>query len=202
VEGAEAVNLTLQQLASATGAGMVRAQGWLSHVQRTLDAYEINTPLRAAAFLAQIGHESAGLRFTTEIWNPAQVPAQGRYEGRADLGNTQPGDGYKFRGHGCIQVTGRANHAAARERLRVKFGPAVPDFEAVPHRLAEPEWAALSAGDYWHSRSLNALADAGSFNRISKAINLGNPNSTRVPNGDADRRARYETALNVLKEIT
>src|SRR4051812_45809152 len=100
------MNITLQQLASATGAGVVRAQGWLAHVQRTLDVYHINTRARAAAFLAQIGHESAGLRFTTEIWNPAQVPAQGRYEGRADLGNVKPGDGFRFRGHGLIQVTG------------------------------------------------------------------------------------------------
>jgi putative chitinase len=192
------VILTLQQLASATGAGIVRAQGWLPHIEHTLDAYEINTPLRAAAFLAQLGHESGSFRFTTEIWNPAQVPAQGRYEGRADLGNTQPGDGFKFRGHGLIQVTGRANHAAARDRLRVKFGARVPDFEAEPEHLAEPEWAALSAGDYWHRHGLNALADAREFSRISKAINLGNPNSSRVPNGDSDRNARYQTALNVL----
>lgn len=183
--------LTLQQLASATGAGVVRAQNWLPHIERTLDAYEISTPARAAAFLAQIGHESAGLRFTTEIWNPAQVEAQGRYEGRADLGNTQPGDGFKFRGHGLIQVTGRANHAAARDRLRVKFGPHVPDFEAEPHRLAEPEWAALSAGDYWHRHGLNALADESNFLRITKKINGGT-------NGYADRLARYETALAVL----
>lgn len=192
------MNLTLNQLSAATGAGLVRAQGWLPHVQRTLDAYEITTPLRAAAFLAQIGHESGGLRFTTEIWNPAQVPAQGRYEGREDLGNNQPGDGFKFRGHGLIQVTGRANHAAARDRLRVRFGTLVPDFEASPDRLAEPEWAALSAGDYWHRHGLSALADARAFSRISKAINLGNPNSTRVPNGNDDRNARYQTAITVL----
>lgn len=184
--------LTLQQLASAAGAGVVRAQNWLPHIQRTLDAYAIDTTERAAAFLAQIGHESAGLRFTTEIWNPAQVEAQGRYEGRADLGNTQPGDGFKFRGHGLIQVTGRANHAAARDRLRVKFGPTVPDFEAEPHRLAEPEWAALSAGDYWDRHGLNELADACNFIRITRKINGGT-------NGYADRLARYETATTVLK---
>lgn len=183
--------LTLQQLASATGAGVVRAQNWLPHIERTLAAYEINTPVRAAAFLAQIGHESAGLRFTTEIWNPAQVAAQGRYEGRADLGNTQPGDGFKFRGHGLIQVTGRANHAAARDRLRVKFGTRVPDFETEPQCLAEPEWAALSAGDYWHRHNLNALADDRDFMKITRRINGGT-------NGYADRLARYETALAVL----
>lgn len=185
--------LTLEQLASGTGAGVVRAQNWLPHIQRTLDSFEINTPTRAAAFLAQIGHESAGLRFTTEIWNPAQVGAQGRYEGRADLGNTQSGDGFKFRGHGLIQVTGRANHAAARDRLRVKFGTRVPDFEAEPHRLAEPEWAALSAGDYWDRHNLNEMADESDFMRITRKINGG-------LNGYADREARYETALNVLRD--
>jgi putative chitinase len=173
--------LTLEQLASATGSGVVRAQNWLPHIQRTLDAYEINTWLRSSAFLAQIGHESAGLRFTTEIWNPAQVEAQGRYEGRADLGNTQPGDGFKFRGHGLIQVTGRANHAAARDRLRVKFGTVVP------------EWAALSAGDYWDRHGLNELADDSNFMRITRKINGGT-------NGYADRLTRYEAAMNVLKD--
>lgn len=187
--------ITLEQLASAAGAGVVRAQNWLPHIQRTVDAYEINTTKRAGAFLAQIGHESAGLRFTTEIWNPSQVAAQAGYEGRQDLGNTQPGDGFKFRGHGLIQVTGRANHAAARDRLRVKFGIRVPDFEAEPHRLAEPEWAALSAGDYWVQHGLNELADDSNFMRITRKINGGT-------NGYADRLARYETAINVLREYT
>lgn len=185
------MKLTLEQLASSTGAGVVRAQSWLTHIQRTLDSYDINTPARAAAFLAQIGHESAGLRFTTELWNPSQVPAQGRYEGRADLGNTQPGDGFKFRGHGLIQVTGRANHAAARDRLRVKFGTIVPDFESEPHRLAEPEWAALSAGDYWHRHDLNELADKSEFMRITRKINGG-------LNGYEDRLGRWEFAKKAL----
>ncbi|GAB3763526.1 glycoside hydrolase family 19 protein [Ramlibacter monticola] len=183
--------LTLQTLASATGAGIVRAQSWLAYLQQALDAFEITTPARAAAFLAQIGHESAGLRFTTEIWNPAQVPAQARYEGRADLGNTQPGDGFKFRGHGLIQVTGRANHAAARDHLRVKCGTRVPDFEQEPHRLAEPEWAALSAADFWARKGLNELADAGNFEQITRRINGGT-------NGLADRLARFAVAKNVL----
>lgn len=184
--------LTLQQLASATGAGVVRAQNWLPHVQRTIDAYQINTKKRAASFLAQIGHESAGLRFTVEIWNPAQVPAQARYEGRADLGNTKPGDGFRFRGRGILQCTGRANYASARDRLRARFGKGVPDFEELPDRLAEPEWAALSAGDFWDRNGLNALADESDFMRITRKINGGTT-------GYADRVARFETARNVLE---
>ena len=120
------------------------------------------------------------------------MPAQGRYEGRADLGNTKPGDGFRFRGRGLIQVTGRANHAAARDRLRARFGGGVPDFEELPDRLAEPQWAALSAGDFWDRHGLNALADAGDFMRITKAINGGT-------NGYADRVARLETAKSVLE---
>ncbi len=181
--------ITLTQLSSAVGAGMVRAQAWLPHIQKTLDAYDINPPLRAAAFLAQIGHESASLRYSTEVWGPTE--AQSRYEGRLDLGNTQPGDGFKYRGHGLIQVTGRANHASARDRLRVKFGPTVPDFEADPDALALPQWAALSAGDYWHQHKLNALADARDFIRITRRINGGT-------NGLADRQRRYQVALSVL----
>ncbi len=70
---------------------------------------QINTPARAAAFLAQVGHESGQLRYLREIWGP--TPAQVRYEGRADLGNAQPGDGKRFMGRGLIQITGRKNYA-------------------------------------------------------------------------------------------
>lgn len=183
------MNLDLHQLSEATGAGVVRAQNWLPHIIRATDAYEINSVKRMAAFLAQIGHESGGLRFSTELWGP--TPAQVRYEGRADLGNTEPGDGFKFRGHGLIQVTGRANHAGARDRLRAKFGDHVPDFEIVPDRLAEPEWAAYSAADFWVSRGLNEMADEMDFLRITKRVNGGT-------NGYKDRLARYETAQAVL----
>ena len=67
-----------------------------------------------AQFLAQVMHESGGLRYVREIWGPTK--AQARYEGRKDLGNTQPGDGKRFMGRDVIQVTGRANHRALTER--------------------------------------------------------------------------------------
>jgi putative chitinase len=128
------------------------------------------------------------LRSTTEQWGP--TPAQRRYEGRADLGNTQPGDGERFKGHGFIQVTGRFNHARVRDRLRERF-PDVPDFEAEPERLAELPWAALSAADYWDDKGLNALADAGDFAAITRKINGG-------LNGQADRLARWGKAKRAL----
>lgn len=196
--------LTLQQFATAVGAGQPRAMPWLDHVNRALDAYAINTPVRVAAFCAQIGHETAGLRYSAEIWGP--TPAQIRYERDFKaawppsdddernelayrLGNVNAGDGQRFKGHGLIQVTGRANHARARDRLRLRFG--VPDFEAEPRRLAEMQWACLSAADYWDEHGLNALADAGQFVTITRRINGGT-------NGLADRQARLAVAEQAL----
>jgi len=74
-------------------------------------------PARVAAFLAQVGHESGGFVHTREIWGP--TPAQQRYEGRADLGNTRPGDGSRFRGRSLIQVAGRANYTAVAAGLDI-----------------------------------------------------------------------------------
>lgn len=173
----------------AVGANAVRAEIWLEPIRRACDLYEINTPKRIAAFLAQIGHESGGMKYTTEIWGPTD--AQKRYEGRADLGNTQKGDGAKYKGHGLIQTTGRANHARARDRLRSNLGPDVPDFEEHPEMLATHEWAALSAADYWADKGLNSLADADDFERITRRINGG-------LNGDEDRIKKWDAVRAVL----
>lgn len=190
------MQLTLTQLECACGANAARAQMWLPHIQAAIDAYGIDSPERCAAFLAQIGHESGGLHFATEVWGP--TPAQVRYEGRLDLGNCEPGDGSKFRGHGLIQTTGRANHARVRDRLRAKFPDRdVPDFEEEPARLAEPEWAALSAADFWDDKKLNDAADNGDFFLVSKRIN-GINHATGEPNGYGDRVARWESAKAVL----
>lgn len=143
-----------------------------------------------AAFIAQIGHESLSLRYTAEVWGP--TPTQKRYEGRTDLGNTRPGDGIKFRGHGLIQTTGRFNHAAVRDRLRAA-GHDCPDFEAFPEELETPKWAAWSAADYWSWKKLNELADRDDFLLITRRINGGT-------NGLADRQARWEKARMILGE--
>lgn len=196
----------MEQLASCTGARIDRAQAFLPHLITTMREYRIDTPKRVVAFLPHVGHESGGLRWTTEIWGP--TPEQSRYERDFDeawpppgkghrnwkayeLGNSEPGDGERFKGHGLFQVTGRANHRGARDRLRVKFGLRVPDFEANPKALAEHEWAALSAGDFWASRNLNDLADAGDFVRLTRRINGGT-------NGLEHRLALWETAKAVL----
>jgi putative chitinase len=183
--------LTAETLRDTVQCSLVRAREWLPHINETLRLFRIDTPARAAAFLAQISHESGRLAYTSEIWGP--TAAQRRYEGRADLGNTQPGDGSRYRGHGLIQTTGRANHASTRNGLRSpRFClHSAPDFEADPDALALPRWAALSAGWYWHSRDINTLADAGQFDAITTRINGGQ-------NGAADRRQLHRMACKVL----
>lgn len=182
--------MTPEDLARATGAHLQEAAAFAPFIEDAMVSYDITTPERQAAFLAQVGHESGGLHWLTEIWGPTIT--QTHYEGRADLGNTEPGDGPLFRGHGLLQTTGRANHARARDRLREKFPDLdVPDFEAEPKRLAEPQWAALSAADFWDEHGLNELADAGDFMRITRKINGG-------LNGYEQRLALFETAKEVL----
>lgn len=182
------MQLTAEVFARAIGSTVERAEVFVDHLNAALAVYEINTTARLAAFIAQIGHESGSLKWTAEIWGP--TPAQRRYEGRADLGNTQPGDGKRFLGRGLIQTTGRFNHAAVRDRLRAR-GIECPDFEAEPEKLQEPKWASWSACDYWDWKKLNPLADRDDFRRITLRINGGT-------NGLKDRELRWEKARMVL----
>ena len=117
-----------------------------------------------------------------ELWGP--TPAQARYEGRADLGNVEPGDGFRFRGRGLIQTTGRANYQATGNALGV-------DLVSEPGRLREPELAARSAAWFWREHGLNELADAGDFMRITRRINGGT-------NGYEQRLALFEVSKEVL----
>ncbi len=156
--------MTPETLASCTGARIDRARTFCPHIVAAMVEFEIDTPAQQAAFLAQIGHESGNLRWTVELWRPTD--AQTRYEGRADLGNLKPGDGFKYRGRGLIQTTGRANYARTGNALGI-------DLEAFPDLLSEPGMAARSAGCYWQAHNLNAIADAGNFERLTRRINGG-----------------------------
>lgn len=178
--------ITDTQLAQSCNCKLITADMWLPWINETLEAFKINTIPRQAAFLAQISHESGGLHFVREIWGP--TVAQSKYEGRKDLGNAQPGDGLRYRGRGLIQITGRANYASCRDGLK-PYG--APDFEAEPEKLEAPRWAAMSAGWYWSERDLNALADAGDFEKITRKINGG-------LNGYEERVSLWESAKEVL----
>ncbi|HEX6171376.1 MAG TPA: glycoside hydrolase family 19 protein [Chitinophagaceae bacterium] len=149
-------------------------------LNNAMERYEINTPRREAAFLAQIAHESGSLRYVEEI-------ATGEaYEGRKDLGNTQPGDGVRFKGRGLIQITGRENYELLSHALNY-------DFIKDPESLEKPGAASLSAAWFWHVKDLNRLADINAFQKITQKVNGG-------LNGYADRLKHWERcnkALNV-----
>ena len=142
--------------------------------------------LRVAAFVAQTAHETAGFRYLEEIWGPTD--AQKRYDPPLDLaeklGNIEKGDGFRYRGRGLIQVTGRANYRAIGNQMRL-------DLLGKPELLAIPANAARSAGFFWQSKGLNTLADQADFDTITRRINGG-------LNGIEDRRAYYARALQVI----
>ena len=190
--------MNADQLSNCTGARIDRAHKALDGLLWAMDLYEINTPVRQAMFLANVGHETGGLKWMGELWGP--TPTQARYEGRADLGNTQPGDGRRFAGNGYLQTTGRYNHAILRDRLRKRFPDmGIPDFEATPEMLREPKWAALSATDYVSMKGCNRFADADDFDGYCDTINRGRKTAAMGDsNGWADRLSLYTKAMNTL----
>lgn len=204
--------LPADKLQAASGCTRGVALTWAVPLSNALALYGIDTPARLAAFVAQVGHESAGFTRTVENLNysaqgllatwpsrftQALAQALARkpeaianhvYGGR--LGNRDPGDGYRYRGRGLLQITGRVNYEAVRDQLRQSV-PMVPDLLELPETLAEPKWAALSACAWWHDHDLSELADRGAFDQITRRVNGGT-------NGAADRRARYERARAAL----
>ncbi|QYG07108.1 glycoside hydrolase family 19 protein [Janthinobacterium sp. PAMC25594] len=155
-----------------------RATLFLAPLNAAMAEFGIDTPLRQAAFLAQVGHESGQLRHVRELASGAA------YEGRADLGNVVAGDGVRFKGRGLLQVTGRVNYAACGVALGL-------DLLVAPQLLEQTIFACRSAGWFWQSRGLNRLADAGDQERVTRRINGG-------VNGLAERLALYVAARRVL----
>lgn len=151
--------------------------------QAAIAAGGIDTPLRLCHFMSQLAHESAHFTVTREFASGAA------YEGRKDLGNTQPGDGVRFRGRGLIQTTGRANYKEATGDIQ-KMNPAAPDFVANNTALEEFPWALLAGISYWRRRNINVPADNDDILKVTKMINGGT-------NGLADRK-RY---LTIAKSI-
>ena len=200
--------LTAEILGRAVGASPERAALFAAPVAAAMRRFGINTARRQAAFLAQIGHESGSLARVEENLNytakrlleifPRHFTAETAkaferkperianlvYANRIGNGPEESGDGWRFRGRGLIQVTGRANYAEMQVQLGVPL-------LAQPELLAQPAAAALSAAAFWHTRGLNALADAGQFEAITRRVNGG-------LHGHPDRLARYQRALQVL----
>lgn len=149
--------LLQQCLPHATKANVEKYCGKLNDA---MDVYFINTPRRQAHFIAQLSQESGSLKYVEEI-------ASGEaYEGRKDLGNTEPGDGKRYKGRGLLQITGRANYAMLSKELKY-------DFVANPEALTKPGPACFSAAWFWWSRHLNRYADIDAIETITKRINGG-----------------------------
>lgn len=153
--------LSLEQFAQCfPTASKLRVAQFVEPLNRTMQQYEINTPQRIQMFLAQIGHESGGLRYLEEL-------ASGKaYEGRLDLGNTQIGDGVRYKGRGLIQLTGRRNYTLASLALDQ------PLIEK-PELLSSIELSALSSGWFFSNNNLLPICDSGDFKKLTKRINGG-----------------------------
>lgn len=198
--------ITTQQLLQILpNAGQV-AGVFVPVLNTAMNRYQIVVTKRIAAFIAQVGHESGHLmrlvenlnyssdalrkswpsRFNVELATtvarkPEQI-ANIAYGNR--MGNTAPSDGWKYRGRGLIQITGKNNYRACGEALGL-------DVIAQPELLEKPQHACMSAAWFWATNGLNTLADAGKFDAITQRINGGQT-------GAADRQALYTRALKVL----
>jgi len=169
--------------------------------------YEINSALRASAFISQAAVESESFALTRELWGsehqklyerdfsqkwPALLLTDRNYLAFS-LGNSEIGDGYRFKGRGIFQITGRKNYQV----LKDKFGI---DFIAHPELLEGPVWACESAGDYWKSNGLNVFADIGDIDGVSDKVNKGHKTQKiGDANGYAQRLEFYERAKKILK---
>lgn len=183
---------------------------WVDALNQTFEKFNINTPLRQAAFIGQCGHEcgnftvlSENLNYRAEtlmkLWpkrfptlevanqyarNPKKI-ANKVYASRMGNRDEASGDGYRFRGRGCIQLTGHANYFHAGNGLRV-------DFVKEPDLVATPQYAALTAGWFWSTHKLNDLADASDWTGLTRKINGGTI-------GLQDRINHINHALHVLE---
>lgn len=170
-----------------------RAEAFIGPLNTAMMEYAIDNPARQAAFLAQIAHESGSLKYVRELADGAA------YNFRSDLGNTEPGDGPRYKGRGLIQITGRSNYKACGDALGV-------DLVGNPELLEGPDLACLSAAWFWRNArlrdgttiDLNDPADDDDLMTISKVINIGLVHTKIKPNGYGERLAYYQRARQVL----
>jgi predicted chitinase len=155
-----------------------RLDAHLPYIALALEKAAIDTPLRIAAFMAQLAHESGEYRYMEELADGSA------YEGREDLGNVMPGDGVKYKGHGPIQITGRANHMVCGQALKL-------DLVNYPRLICLPQNGTASACWFWNSRQLSKLADREWFRVTTRIINGGF-------NGWNDRLQYYQRNREIL----
>lgn len=148
-------------------------------MQPALHFGDINSEAREAMWLGQLAHESCEFRVFREVWGPS--PAQLHYEGRVDLGNFNPGDGFRYRGRGPIQLTGRGNYRKYGDELGLPL-------EQHPEMLEQLDVGFMVAALYWKKRGLNKFADVGDIQAVTLRINGG-------LNGLPQRQVYYLRAL-------
>ena len=202
------MKLTASQLKQMVP-GITHADHWIEAFDQLLPDYEINTPKRVAAFIAQCAHESGGFRFLKENLNykaeslmktfpkyfsdrdtanayakqPVKI-ANRVYANRMGNGDEASGDGYRYCGRGLIQLTGKTNYDWFAASLEISATEASEYLETF-------EGAAQSACWFWESNNLNVEADAGDIKKMTKKINGGYI-------GLDDRIKHYEHALHIL----
>jgi putative chitinase len=189
--------------------GIPYVDHWVEALNQLLPDYEINTPKRVAAFIAQCAHESGGFKFLSENLNykaeslmkvfpkyfhdigtakqyekqPAKI-ANKIYADRMGNGPESSGDGFKYRGRGLIQLTGKTNYEWFAASLEISSAEASEYLETF-------EGAAQSACWFWENNNLNKWADAGDIEKMTKIINGGTI-------GLEDRKKHYNHMLHVL----
>lgn len=139
-----------------------RISEFVESFNRYSDMFGINTPLRAAHYIAQVAHETGELRWLEELASGQQ------YEGRKDLGNTRQGDGRRFKGRGYLQTTGRANYQAY-----AGSGYCNGDLMSHPEWLAKQPGCQKASMFFWRTMGLNILADKDEVTNITRRINGG-----------------------------
>jgi putative chitinase len=164
---------------------------WVDALNATFQRFNIDTPVRQASFIGQCGHECGNFKILEEnlnyraealmrLWksrfptieianeyarNPKKI-ANKVYASRMGNRDESSGDGFRFRGRGCIQLTGHANYFHAGKACDV-------DFVMEPDLVATPQYAAMTAGWFWDTHKLNQFADVRDFKTMTKKINGG-----------------------------
>ena len=184
--------ITSEQLLQVTGTNQVkkRIEAFTPGVNATFEKYNINSPLRITHFLAQIMHESGGFKWLRELWGPTDQ--QKKYDPpfrlAKTLGNINRGDGFKYRGRGLIQLTGKHNYTKFTNEIGPEFDV---NFVSQPDLVESAPYAVLVAGWYWNSRNINEVADQDNLREVTRRINGGF-------NGLEDRRKYLKRAKLVL----